>query len=198
MKSSPSAGGCSKRPPSSAGGGRSRDAPASPCRSTSRRCQLQDPDFHDDLQALLRRAGLAPECLILEVAESVLVADIGRIGPTMQRIRDLGVHLALDDFGTGFSSLLYRKGLPIDRLKVDRGLLAGLRSSDQNAIVVSTLVDLAHKLGLKVVALGVETEAELHAAGELGCDEVQGFLLGRPGPAADHTVVDLGAVLSWS
>ena len=91
--------------------------------------------------------------------------------------------MALDDFGTGYSSLLYLQGLPIDRLKVDRSFVAGLGPSDQDATIISTVVDLAHDLGLRVVAEGVETEAELRAVGAMGCDEAQGFLLGRPGPA---------------
>jgi EAL domain-containing protein (putative c-di-GMP-specific phosphodiesterase class I) len=92
------------------------------------------------------------------------------------------VHLALDDFGTGYSSLLYLKGLPIDRLKVDRSFVAGLGTSTDDTTIVATVVDLAHKLGLAVVAEGVETEEELAAVREMGCDEAQGFLLGRPVP----------------
>ncbi len=157
--------------------------------------QLQGPGFCDEVQSLLAHAGLAPECLILEVTESVLIADTGRIGATMRQLRDLGVHLALDGFGTGFSSLLYLKGLLIDRLKVDRSFVAGLGDSGQDPTIGSTVVDLAHKLGLWVVALGVETEAELHAVGAMGCDEAQGFLLGRPGPAGAHAVGDSGALV---
>jgi diguanylate cyclase (GGDEF)-like protein len=145
--------------------------------------QLQDADFFDDVRAALLRAGLAPGSLVLEVTESVLVMDIVRVGAVMQRIRDLGVHMALDDFGTGYSSLLYLQGLPIDRLKVDRSFVAGLGSSGQDPTIIATVVDLAHKLGLQVVAEGVETEEELRAVGAMGCDEAQGFLLGRPGPA---------------
>ena len=106
---------------------------------------------------------------------------MARIGAVMQEVRDLGVHMALDDFGTGYSSLLYLKGLPIDRLKVDRSFVAGLGSAGQDPTIIATVVDLAHKLGLGVVAEGVETEAELRAVGAMGCDEAQGFLLGRPG-----------------
>ncbi len=157
--------------------------------------QLQDPDFCDDVQSALLHSGLAPECLSLEVTESVLVADAGRIGAAMRQLRGLGVHLALDGFGTGLSSLLHLNGLPIERLKIDRSFVTGLGASSEGPSILSTVVDLAHKLGLSVVALGVETEAELHAVGAIGCDEVQGFLLGRPGPAGAHAVADPGAVL---
>ncbi len=145
--------------------------------------QLQDPSFYDDVSHALRCSHLAPETLVLEITESVLVMDIVRIGAIMQKIRDLGVHMALDDFGTGYSSLLYLKDLPIDRLKVDRSFVSGLGASEQDTTIISTVVQLAHDLGLRVVAEGVETEAELEAVGAMGCDEAQGFLLGRPGPA---------------
>ena len=145
--------------------------------------QLQDPDFALDVQHALTLTGLDPGCLILEVTESTLVMDMARIRMVMDKVRDLGVHIALDDFGTGYSSLLYLKGLPIDRLKVDRSFVSGLGSAEQDPTIISTVVDLAHKLGLQVVAEGVETEAELAAVSEMGCDEVQGYLLGRPAPA---------------
>jgi diguanylate cyclase (GGDEF)-like protein len=151
--------------------------------------QLQDPDFADDVRHALTLADLAPRCLILELTESALVTDIARIRQVMQQVRDLGVHIALDDFGTGYSSLLYLKGLPIDRLKVDRTFVSGLGSAEQDPTIIATVVDLAHKLGLQVVAEGVETEAELAAVGEMGCDEVQGFLLGRPGPVGTFPAV---------
>jgi diguanylate cyclase (GGDEF)-like protein len=147
--------------------------------------QLQSGDFYDDVTDALHRARLDAGSLVLEVTESALVVDVARIGAVMQKIRDLGVHIALDDFGTGISSLLYLQDLPIDRLKVDRSFVAGLGSSGRDPGIIATVVDLAHKLGLWVVAEGVETEAELRAVGAMGCDEVQGFLLGRPGPA--HT-----------
>jgi EAL domain-containing protein (putative c-di-GMP-specific phosphodiesterase class I) len=145
--------------------------------------QLQDPDFFDEVRHALNASQLDAGSLVLEVTESALVADMERMGLVMQRVRDLGVHIALDDFGTGYSSLLYLKGLPIDRLKVDRSFVSGLGSSGRDPTIISTVVDLAHKLGLRVVAEGVETEAELEAVEAMGCDEAQGFLLGRPGPA---------------
>ncbi len=109
--------------------------------------------------------------------------DIVRIGAVMQRIRDLGVHMALDDFGTGYSSLLYLQGLPIDRLKVDRSFVAGLGSSEQDPDHRRHRGRPGPQARAPVVAEGVETEAELRAVGAMGCDEAQGFLLGRPGPA---------------
>ncbi len=142
--------------------------------------QLQDPDFFADVERALHRSRLPASSLVLEVTESALVADLDRIGDVMRKVNELGVHLALDDFGTGYSSLLYLKGLPFDRLKVDRSFVAGLGESNQDPTVITTVVDLAHKLGLRVVAEGVETESELRAVTAMGCDEAQGFLLGRP------------------
>ncbi|MGA8723650.1 MAG: EAL domain-containing protein [Acidimicrobiales bacterium] len=150
--------------------------------------QLQEPEFFHDVVEALARSGLEAGSLVLEVTESVLVMDIARIGSMMRTVRDLGVHIALDDFGTGFSSLLYLQGLPIDRLKVDRSFVSGLGTADRDPTIVSTVVELAHKLGLRVVAEGVETEAELDAIEAMGCDEAQGFLLGRPGPAELFTL----------
>ena len=150
--------------------------------------QLQDPCFYDDVRDALLGSGLDPDHLVLEVTESVLVVDIVKIGSTMQQVRDLGVHLALDDFGTGYSSLLYLQGLPIDHLKIDRSFIAGLDAEEHDRTIIQTVVDLAHTLGITVVAEGVETMAELRAVGEMGCDEAQGFLLGRPAPAHQHVL----------
>jgi EAL domain-containing protein (putative c-di-GMP-specific phosphodiesterase class I) len=145
--------------------------------------QLQDANFFDNLEDALACSGLAADSLIIEITEGALMVDMVRVGVVLQRVRDLGSHVALDDFGAGHSSLLYLRGLPINRLKVDRSFVAGLGSPGHDRTIVSTVIDLAHKLGLVVVAEGVETDAELRAVTAMGCDEVQGFLLGRPGPA---------------
>jgi diguanylate cyclase len=152
--------------------------------------QLHDPSFVDDVGGALRRSRLPAGSLILDVTESVLVADGARIGEILQRVRDLGVHIALDDFGTGHSSLLSVKELPVDRLKVDRSVVSGLGSEDRDPAIIATVVDLAHRLGLLVVAEGVETEAELRAVGAVGCDEAQGFLLGRPAAARSFSFAE--------
>jgi len=145
--------------------------------------QLHDPGIYDDVREALERSGLEPGHLVLEVSESVLVVDVVRIGAAMQSVRDLGVHVALDDFGTGHSSLHYLQGLPIDRLKVDRRFVADLDGPGTTGTVLHTVVDLAHRLGITVVAEGVETPAELRAVCAIGCDEAQGILLSRPLPA---------------
>jgi diguanylate cyclase (GGDEF)-like protein len=144
--------------------------------------QLQYPDFYDDVSDALEASGLDPDCLVLEISESALIRYVNRISGMMESIRGLGVHLAIDDFGTGYSSLLYLRGLPVDRLKVDRGFVRTLGEAGHDPGVMSRMVDLAHALGLRVVAEGVETAAELRAVGAMRCDEAQGFLLGHPGP----------------
>ena len=144
--------------------------------------QLADDGFLDDVGDALRRSGLDPARLVLEVAESVLMVDVVRVGTTMQAVHDLGVTIAIDDFGTGHSSLLYLQGLPIDRLKIDRTFIEALGADRHDRTVIRTVVELAHRLGIAVVAEGVETEAELHEVRAIGCDEAQGYLLGPPLP----------------
>ena len=145
--------------------------------------QLHDPGFLEDVRDALRRSGLEPSHLVVEVTECDVVVDVVRIGATMQSIRALGVQVALDDFGTGHSSLAYLQGLPIDRLKMDRTFVAGLDAEGHDGMMIRTVVDLAHRLGLTVVAEGVETAPELRAVRSIGCDEAQGLLLGGPIPA---------------
>jgi EAL domain-containing protein (putative c-di-GMP-specific phosphodiesterase class I) len=149
--------------------------------------QLGDPGFLEDVGDALRRSGLDPAHLVLEVAESVLVVDVVRIGAAMQAVHDLGVRIAIDDFGTGHSSLLYLQGLPIDRLKIDRTFVEALGVDDHDATVVRTVVELAHRLGIAVVAEGVETTGELRGVVAIGCDEAQGYLLGPPLPSHRQT-----------
>jgi len=146
--------------------------------------QLGDPGFLEDVGDALRRSGLDP---VLEVAESALVVDVVRIGTAMEAIHDLGVRIAIDDFGTGHSSLLYLQGLPIDRLKIDRTFVGALGVDRHDGTVIRTVVELAHRLGIVVVAEGVETAAELREVGAIGCDEVQGYLLGPPLPVHRQT-----------
>jgi len=153
--------------------------------------QLEDPAFADDVEQALAAAGLPASALSMEVTESVIVTE-GSIGhEVLESLQRIGVRLAIDDFGIGYSSLSYLAKLPVHALKVDRTFIAGLGTA-QDGSIVAAMVDLAHKLGLEVVAEGVETETELEQLRQAHCDEAQGFLLGRPAPLA--TLRESGAL----
>lgn len=121
--------------------------------------------------------------LEVEVTEDVFIRDPGAAAATLSGLRDIGVRLALDDFGTGYSSLGYLQQLPFDVIKLDRTFVAGLGTSTRTERIVDAVVRIAHGLGASLVAEGVETVEQLARLREIGCDEVQGFLLGRPMPA---------------
>jgi diguanylate cyclase (GGDEF)-like protein len=143
--------------------------------------QLEHAEFARDVEQVLAATGLAASALSMEVTESVIVTE-GSIGhEVLDELQRIGVRLAIDDFGIGYSSLSYLAKLPVHSLKVDRTFIAGLGTAHDGSIV-SAMVDLAHKLGLEVVAEGVETETELEQLRLANCDEAQGFLLGRPAP----------------
>ena len=143
--------------------------------------QLEESGFATDVEAVLASTGLPASALSMEVTESVIVTE-GSIGhEVLEDLQRIGVRLAIDDFGIGYSSLSYLANLPVHSLKVDRTFIAGLGTAHDSSIVAA-MVDLAHKLGLEVVAEGVETEIELEQLREAKCDTAQGFLLGRPAP----------------
>jgi EAL domain-containing protein (putative c-di-GMP-specific phosphodiesterase class I) len=106
------------------------------------------------------------------------------------------VGVTVDDFGTGYSSLAYLSQVPLDYLKIDRSFVADLQDGDKSAVLATTVINLAHNLGVKTVAEGVETEAQLRILRALGCDIIQGFLIGRPAPAASAASTWLQAVAS--
>jgi diguanylate cyclase (GGDEF)-like protein/PAS domain S-box-containing protein len=142
--------------------------------------QFACPDFAAIVARTLESTGLPPHLLELELTESVFVHDVKASSATLTRLRNLGVTIALDDFGTGYSSLSYLQNLPIDALKIDRGFLIEAENRKQGAAVLRCVVELAHTLGLRVIGEGAETPAQLELLRSLGCDEIQGFLLGRP------------------
>ncbi|HXW38276.1 MAG TPA: EAL domain-containing protein, partial [Acidimicrobiales bacterium] len=153
--------------------------------------QLEDPEFPSDVERVLSMTGLPASALSMEVTESVIVTE-GSVGhEVLEDLQLIGVRLAIDDFGIGYSSLSYLAKLPVHSLKVDRTFIAGLGTA-HDASIVSAMVELAHKLGLEVVAEGVETEVELQQLRDAHCDEAQGFLLGRPAPLA--TLRESGAL----
>ena len=153
--------------------------------------QLGDKGLSTFLSATLAEVGLSPEAVTLEITESVIVTEDSHTDEILAELKHTGVRLAIDDFGTGYSSLAYLGRLPIDVLKVDRSFISGLGGAGRDSAIVSAMVDLAHHLKLDVVAEGVETSTELEIVRGVGCDEAQGYLLGRPASAAaglPHTV----------
>ncbi|MBV8603339.1 MAG: EAL domain-containing protein [Pelomonas sp.] len=145
--------------------------------------QFEDPQFAEDLLARLDALELPHELLSIEVTETATIANLARVLPQLQLLRAAGVDCALDDFGTGQSSLTLLRQLPIAALKLDRSLIEPLPEPGAAAIVAASCT-IGRALGLEVVAEGVETEAQAAHAEALGCTQLQGFLLGRPMPAA--------------
>ncbi|MEA2397165.1 MAG: hypothetical protein QOK25_721 [Thermoleophilaceae bacterium] len=145
---------------------------------------------------VLERTGVRADRLALEITESVLISEAESPWNTLQALKKLGVTLMLDDFGTGYSSLSYLKRFPVDVLKIDRTFVDGLGSEAEDSAIVKAVVGMAKALDLGVVAEGVETEQQLQCLRELGCERGQGFLFGRPRPAADTTPL-LGPGDAW-
>ncbi|WP_326533182.1 GGDEF/EAL domain-containing response regulator [Pseudorhodoferax sp.] len=144
--------------------------------------QFAQPQFLAEVDAALRDAALPADSLELEITESVAVMGMERVSALLQQIKARGIAVAIDDFGTGFSSLSYLDRLPADRLKIDRAFVTALDSGDATARIAEMIVPLGHRLGMQVLAEGVETEAQAQALRQLGCDEVQGYLYGKPMP----------------
>jgi diguanylate cyclase (GGDEF)-like protein len=140
--------------------------------------QLLDADLPARVGMLLRRCGLEPSRLILEITEHALIKDPDAAAAQLRRLSRLGVRLAVDDFGTGYSSLAYLQQFPIDMLKIDRSFVSDMARSGSS--LAAAIVQIAHTLGLVPIAEGVETDAQVAELRELGCDLAQGFLLGRP------------------
>ncbi|MBX9912548.1 MAG: EAL domain-containing protein [Pseudomonadaceae bacterium] len=140
-------------------------------------------------------SGIPPAALELELTESILMVDIEQALHTLARLKRLGVGIAIDDFGTGYSSLNYLKQFPIDVLKIDRSFVDGLPDGEQDAQIASAIIAMAHSLKLAVIAEGVETQAQLDFLRDHGCDEIQGYLLGKPMPAAQFTAQFSGTAL---
>jgi len=146
--------------------------------------QFSRADFVDTIGDILGRTGLDPKFLELELTESLVIRDVRESANKMEKLRVLGVQISVDDFGAGYSSLSYLQRLPIDILKLDRSFVEESKTSGSNASLVKGIVSLAHGLGMRVTAEGIETEEQLDLVHRSGCDKAQGFLLGRPSPAA--------------
>ena len=142
-----------------------------------------DPNFVSEVAAVLQSTGLAAGLLTLELTEGVVVGDPHLAAERLGELRALGARIAVDDFGTGYSSLTYLKGLPVDEVKIDKGFINGLGTDPADAAVVRAVVDIAHTLGLMVVAEGVEHLGQQEELLRLGVDEAQGYLHARPMPS---------------
>ena len=132
--------------------------------------------YDDWLLDEIKAAGIDPRRVTAEITESALLVDRVEVAERLARLRDVGLRIAVDDFGTGYASLAYLTSLPLDAIKIDRGLIADLVGGERDRIVVKALIHLARELELKVVVEGVETAAQLALIAEWGCDLYQGFL----------------------
>jgi EAL domain-containing protein (putative c-di-GMP-specific phosphodiesterase class I) len=143
--------------------------------------QLKNANLVDDVRTAIALGGLDPSQLVLEITESILIADSEYSLQVLGELKAIGVRLAIDDFGTGYSSLSYLRRMPIDELKIDKTFVDPLPDRDDGGVAfVVTIINLAHTLGLKVVAEGVEKVEQRNLLGELGCDSAQGYLWARP------------------
>ena len=154
--------------------------------------QFADGRLGQRIAAILQARGVEPSCLELELTESILMRDIGEAMGMLESLKRLGLSIAIDDFGTGYSSLNYLKQLPIDVLKIDRTFVDGLPEAEQDGQITRAIIAMSHSLNLSVIAEGVETQAQLDFLREYGCDEVQGFFLGRPMTAEQLAQTCLG------
>jgi diguanylate cyclase (GGDEF)-like protein len=146
---------------------------------------LLDAELVLRLPALLARHGVPAGGLCLEITESAIMDDPARAEATLNRLAEMGFGLSIDDFGTGYSSLAYLKRLPVDELKIDKSFVLGMQTDEDDATIVRSTIDLAHNLGLKVVAEGVETADLYDRLAGLECDDAQGYHISRPLPAAE-------------
>ncbi len=147
--------------------------------------QFADEDLVAKIENAMARFGVTPAEFEVELTESVLMSDPERASEVMTRLRQIGIRISIDDFGTGYSSLSYLKRFPAQTVKIDRSFISGLPDNSDDSAITEAVIAMAHSLGLNVVAEGVETQAQLRELHKMGCDEVQGFLLGRPMSAAE-------------
>ena len=145
---------------------------------------LHDSDLPEIVVGLLKRWGVPPSQLMVEITENGLMADPARALHSIAALRLMGIRIAIDDFGTGYSSLAYLKRLPVDELKIDRSFVRELASDEHDLAIVRAAISLGHDLGLRIVAEGIEDAETWDRLRRLGCDVAQGYFIGRPMPAS--------------
>ncbi len=155
--------------------------------------QFRDVDIVKTVLRALDGSGLPPQLLELELTESMLMHDVKRVLRTLHALKEIGVRLAIDDFGTGYSSLSYLKSFPLDYLKVDRSFIRDIPQDRNGEAIVRAIVVMAHSLGIKVIAEGVESREQLDFLLDQKCDEIQGYYFSKPVPAGDFEAMLPGA-----
>jgi len=148
--------------------------------------QFQHGDLPNLVHQILLETGLSPTRLELEITEGVLIGDFTRAVAILRRLKNLGVRIAMDDFGTGYSSLSYLQSFPFDKIKIDQAFIANLSHSQQSATIIRAVIALGRGLNVPVAAEGVETEEQLKFLAAEQCNEIQGYLIGRPKPITDY------------
>jgi EAL domain-containing protein (putative c-di-GMP-specific phosphodiesterase class I)/GGDEF domain-containing protein len=154
---------------------------------------LEAQELPEQIEALLRDTGVSPESLELEITETSIMSDPQRVIRTLDQIRHLGVRFAIDDFGTGYSSFAYLTKLPVSCIKIDKSFIQNIETDRDSSVIVKSIIDLGHNLGLKIVAEGVETIQSKRMLRVFRCDEGQGYHFCRPVPADAMTQFLLGA-----
>jgi EAL domain-containing protein (putative c-di-GMP-specific phosphodiesterase class I) len=147
--------------------------------------QLVSPDLAETVEGILKETGLEGSCLTLDVTETVYVRALAGNTATLDRLRGLGARISIDDFGVGYSSLAYLKRLPADSLKIDSSFVKGLGENVEDTAIVHMIIELAHTLGLKVIAEGVEGKEQAELLREMGCDMAQGYHFSTPLPSQE-------------
>jgi EAL domain-containing protein (putative c-di-GMP-specific phosphodiesterase class I) len=147
--------------------------------------QFRQPGLVEDITLILNEVGLSPEHLELEITESIAMDNVETTIAKLEVLKNMGLQLSIDDFGTGYSSLSYLKRFAIDKLKIDKSFVRDIVTDPNDAAIAASTIALAHKMGLKVIAEGVETAEQVAFLREQGCDEVQGFFYGKPVPARE-------------
>jgi diguanylate cyclase (GGDEF)-like protein/PAS domain S-box-containing protein len=142
--------------------------------------QFRQKDLVETFRNLIHDAGIPVSCIEIEVTETAIMTDADKAIAILTQLRDLGLTIAVDDFGTGYSSLGYLKRFPLDKIKIDRTFVSELETNPDDAVIISAIIAMSHSLGMKTLAEGVETETQLSYLNISGCDEIQGFLLGKP------------------
>jgi predicted signal transduction protein with EAL and GGDEF domain len=142
--------------------------------------QLSRPELAQSVEGILKESGLEGSCLTLDVTETVYVKTLEGNTAALDSLRGMGVRISIDDFGTGYSSLAYLKMLPADAIKVDKSFVKGVGYEVEDTAIVRMVVDLAHTLGMEVIAEGVDSEEQARLLGEMGCDMAQGFYFSKP------------------